>query len=226
MGSDERLDQAGLAYQRAVFDGHVDALATADRQLDAVEADLALARGRIIHARFLQRRTSDPADDPQELALFERAAWLYRSGGNVRGEAESLFWVGCFHQVVRRDNEAAVTALNRSHKLAAQVGDTLTMSYALRHLAIADQIAGRADQAQQGLTESTRLRRELGFLPGVAANLIGLAYLAGGAGRRDEAMVILAEAAAITEGGGAGAIAEQVEQARLDLTGDGPLPAP
>jgi len=64
------------------------------------------ARGRVIHARFLQQRDEDPdgaAEDPGELTSFERAAQLYRALGDKRGEAESLFWVGCFHQVVRRN---------------------------------------------------------------------------------------------------------------------------
>ena len=96
MSAEERLEQARLLYERAVFGGDGSALAAADRNLDAVEADLALARGRVIHARFLQQ----PDEDPHELALFERAAHLYQALGDVRGEAESLFWVGCFHQVV------------------------------------------------------------------------------------------------------------------------------
>jgi hypothetical protein len=69
--------------------------------------------------------------------------------GDVRGEAESLFWVGCFHQVVRRDNDAAVPVLQRSCELAAQVGDKLTMSDALRQLGIAEHVAGRADKARE-----------------------------------------------------------------------------
>jgi hypothetical protein len=59
--------------------------------------------------------------------------------------------------------------------LAAQVGDKLTMSYAVRHLGIAEYVADRLDRARERLAESVRLRRELGFLPGVAANLVGLA---------------------------------------------------
>jgi hypothetical protein len=46
--------------------------------------------------------------------LFVRAAQLYQALGDVRGEGESLFWVGCFHQVVRGGNDAAVPVLERS----------------------------------------------------------------------------------------------------------------
>jgi hypothetical protein len=141
MSVDNRIEQARLLYERAIFGGDASVLAIADRELDGVEADLALARGRVIHGRFLDQRDQDPqqlAEDPQELALFERAAKLYQMLGDVRGEGESLFWVGCFHQVVRRDNDTAVPILDRSYELATQVGDKQTMSEALRHLGIAE----------------------------------------------------------------------------------------
>jgi hypothetical protein len=73
------------------------------------------------------------------------------------------------------------------------------MSYAIRHLGILDHMAGRLDEARAHLEESTRLRRVLGFLPGVAANLIGLAYLAAQQDRRDDAGVLLEEAADLAE---------------------------
>ncbi len=47
-------------------------MTAAERELDAVEADLALARGRVVHARFTERGH----EDPHELSLFERAAEL------------------------------------------------------------------------------------------------------------------------------------------------------
>ena len=43
VGSDDRIERAGLLYERAVFGGDAGALATAKRELDGVEADLALA---------------------------------------------------------------------------------------------------------------------------------------------------------------------------------------
>ena len=149
---DERIERARLRYERFVFGGDASVLAVADRELDAVEVDLALARGRVIHGRFLEQRNEDPeqpAEDPRELALFERAAELYQALGDVPGEAESLFWVGCFHQVVRRDNASAVPVLERSCEPAAQVGDKLTMSDALRHPGIAEHVAGRLDAARE-----------------------------------------------------------------------------
>jgi tetratricopeptide (TPR) repeat protein len=229
MSADERIERARLLYERFVFGGEASVLAAADRELDAVEADLALARGRVMHGRFLAQRDNDPAqlsEDPRELVLFERAAELYRALGDVPGEAESLFWVGCFYQVVRHDNDAAVPVLDRSCELAAQVGDKLTMSDALRHLGIAEHVAGRADQARERLEESARIRREIGLMPGVAANLVGLAYVAAGQGRRDEAFALADEAAAIAGASGAHAIARQAAEVREHIAAGGPLPAP
>lgn len=210
---DDRIEQAGLLYERAVFGGDADAVTAAERELDAVEADLTLARGRVVHARFLTSRR----EDPEELGLFERAADLYRRLGDVRGEAEALFWIGCFHQVVRDDDAAAVPVLEQSHEKAVKAGDALTASYALRHLGIADQRAGRLGPARERLEESTRLRRELGFLPGVAANLVGLAYITAGEGRRDEALRILDEAGSIADAAGAYGILRHVQEARARL---------
>ena len=220
MSAEDRIERARLLYERAVFGGDASAVATADRVLDAVEADLALARGRVIHTRFLAQLDEDldrPAEDPRELALFERATQLYRELGEVRGEGESLFWVGCFHQVVRQDDDTAGPILEQSYKLGAQVGDKRTMSDALRHLGIAEHRAGRLDTARQRLEESVRLRQEIGLLPGVAANLVGLAYIAAGDGHHDEALALLKEAGAIAEASDAHRITRQVEEARAQL---------
>ncbi len=54
MTLDDRLDRIQRLHERAVFGGDSGALVEADRHLSAVEADLALARGRLIHARFLE----------------------------------------------------------------------------------------------------------------------------------------------------------------------------
>jgi tetratricopeptide (TPR) repeat protein len=217
---DERVERSRLLYERALFDGDTGALAAAERELDGVEADLALARGRIIHGRFLQQRSEDPKlarEDPEELALFERAAELYREREDVRGEAESLFWIGCFHQLVRRDNAAAIPVLRRSLELAARAGDKATMSEALRHLGIADHTSGRLDTARQHLEESSRLRREIGLLPGVASNLVGLTYIAAAQGRRDDALALIEEARVIAEASGAHGIMRHIDEARSQL---------
>jgi tetratricopeptide (TPR) repeat protein len=213
MTTEERIERARVLYDQAVFGGDVDALTAAERDLDAVEADLALARGRLAHARFL----AGAREDPQELALFERAAGLYRALNDMRGEGEALFWAGLMHQVVREEHDAAVPVLERSYELAAVAGDKLTMSYALRHLGIAEHLAGRLGPARERLEESVRLRREVGFLPGVAANLIGLAHIAAAEGHHQEALELLAEAGSIAEAAGAKGVTRWVEGAREEL---------
>jgi tetratricopeptide (TPR) repeat protein len=220
---DERVRQAGLLYERAVFSGDTAPLAEADRELDGAEADLAVARGRLMHTRFLLSRDQDPAaaaEDPAELPLFERAVQLYRVLGNLAGEAAALFWIGCFHQVVRRDNATAVPFLQRSLELASLAGDKAVMAEALRHLGIAAHAAGQIEAARQHLEESTRLRRETGHLLGAAANMVGLAYLAAAQGRRQDALAVLDEAAAIAEAGQGTRILQQVDEARAELSGD------
>jgi tetratricopeptide (TPR) repeat protein len=219
MGADKRVDHARQLYERAIIHGDDGALAAADLELDAVEADLAVARGRVLHGRFLARREAgEPAEeDPRELELFERAAELYRARGDVAGEADALFWIGAVHQVIRRDNGTAVPVLERSAELAAKAGDRLTLAEALRHLGIAEHAAGRLDAARERLEESARLRREVGFMPGVASNMVGLVYIAAADGRRDDAAAILAEATAIAEASGATRILRQLAEARAAL---------
>jgi tetratricopeptide (TPR) repeat protein len=219
-GLDGRIERSRLLYERAVREGDPAALTSADRELDQVEAAFAVARGRVIHGRFLVQRDQDPQqarEDPQELGLFERAARLYQAGNDVRGEGEALFWVGCCYQVVRRDNDSAVPALQRSLELATRAGDTATMSEALRHLGIADHSAGRLDSARERLEESSRLRRETGQLAGVASNMIGLAYIAAAQGRRADAGAILDEAASIADAAGAHAVLRHIDEARASL---------
>ena len=213
MTADERIRQADALYERAVFGGDTTAAAAADLVLDAVEADLALTRGKVIHARFL----ADRAEDARELELFERAAGLYGRLGDVRGEGEAVFWVGTFHQVVRDDNGTALPFFERALELAGRAGDRLTMSYALRHLGFDAHMAGRLDEARARFEESTRLRRELGFLPGVAANLVGLAHLAAQQGRPEDVTALLREAEDLTATPDARGVRRWVDQARTEL---------
>lgn len=210
---DERLTRSDELYERAVFGGDAGALGAADRELDGVEADLALARGRIAHARFLERRVEDPG----ELDLFEHAAGLYQGLGDERGEAEALFWVGTYHQVVRDDHGTALPSLERARELATSADDRLTLSYVLRHLGFVEQSEGRVPAARDLFLESTRLRREIGFHAGVAANLVGLAYVSAELGEPDASREFLDEAAALAEEHGANGVLRWVEDARLVL---------
>ncbi|MET8044088.1 tetratricopeptide repeat protein [Micromonospora sp. NPDC005215] len=220
MHTDDRIERAREVYQRAVFGGDASALADAERGLDAVDADTALARGLILHARFQSGSNdpgSSPSEDPAQLPLFERALGLYQALGDPRGEAEALFWIGCLHQFIRRDNETAVPYLERSCRLAAQAGDKPTWSEALRHLGIVAHTAGRLDEARELLQESCQLRRDIGAMAGVASNMIGLAYIAAAQDRRADALATLDEAYAIASTHGANAIVGHIEQARTRI---------
>lgn len=205
--------RARARYESVVFGGDSEALVTGERELDAAEADLALARGRLLHARFLQTRD----EDEQELAQLSRAAELYRELGDERGEADALFWVGTFHQVVRSDHETALPFLDRSFELATRVGDELTLSYVVRHLAFADRASGQLDSARVRLEESVRLRRKIGFTPGVATAVLALAYFNAEQGSRADARALLAEARSIAESCGAAGVVGWVDQAAIDL---------
>ncbi|MFG2142665.1 tetratricopeptide repeat protein [Streptomyces sp. NPDC048696] len=129
-----------------------------------------------------------------------------------------MFWIGTFHQVVRDDNEAALPCFTRALDLATRANDRLTMSYALRHIGFVDHMAGRLDEARAHFEESMRLRRELGFLPGVAANLIGLAYLAAQQERRDDAGALLEEAAELAESTMSHGVLRWIAEAREELS--------
>jgi tetratricopeptide (TPR) repeat protein len=219
---DERISRACLEYQRAIFSGDAGPMQEAGTGLDGVEADLCLARGKLAHGRFLLRHGEDPGsarDDAGELALFERAARLYRSLGDVRGEGEALFWAGCFRQVVARDNEAAVPLLERSLELASKAGDKDTMAEALRHLGIAAHFSGQFEAARQRLEESTLLRRQTQNLPGVASNQVGLAYIAMAEGRPQDATPLLDEATETARAAGAARLLATIGEARAALPG-------
>lgn len=145
MSAEDRIERARLLYEQAIFRGDGSGLAIANRELDGVEADLALARGRVIHGRFLE----DRSEDPRELVCFERAAQLYRALSDLRGEGEALLWIGIFHQVVRRDDEAAAPAFNRARKLAAEAGDTFALAGEAASIADASGAVAVMRQAEQ-----------------------------------------------------------------------------
>jgi ketosteroid isomerase-like protein len=202
--------RAQRRYEDAAFADDAAGLAAGDRELDAVEAGLALARGRILHGRWL---TGGEPDD-QALEQFEHAAQLYGKLGDTRGEAEALFWVATFHQAVRGDHETALPLLERAGELAAAAGDLLTLSYVARHLGFVHDNAGRPELARQRLEESLRLRREIDFQPGVAAALLALAEFAAGHGGQAETESLLNEAQQTAGASGARGVQRRIDSFR------------
>lgn len=197
-------------YDDASFSGDVTALDNGVRELRAAEAQLALARGRFLHAQYLKDRT----DRPEELAHFTEAARSFSDLGDIRAEADATFWAATYHQVVRGDDSNAVPLLERALHLANEAGDPLVMSYVLRHLAFVDVDAGRLDQGKERFEESVRLRRQIDFFPGVAAGLIPLADLAVRIGDRATAERLLGEAETICRDHELRAVAQWVAEAR------------
>ncbi|KND45693.1 MULTISPECIES: hypothetical protein [Streptomyces] len=210
MQGQDWIDHAGELFEAAMFGGDTSALERSDGVLDAVEAPLSLARGKLLHVRFL----NDRVENSQELVLFERAAELYERLGDASGEADALFWVGCWHQVVKGDGATGRRYFERSYALAQSVDDRMTMSYAVRHLGFTDKDAGHFDRARERLTESVTLRREIGFRAGEAAGLVALAYLAAETGDSSAASRHLREARSVAENCGAKAVSGWIEQAR------------
>lgn len=194
-------------YFAAMFKGDTDALTAADKALDAIEADLLMARGRNLHVRHLGDREN--LDAAPELVMFERAAELYTSLGDTDGVATAEFWIGCYHQVVRDDDATAMP-----HFEAALKGTDLTRSYALRHIGFHAHREGRLDEALKHFTESTDLRRALGFDEGVAANLVGMAHVAKEDGRLEDARKLADEAVALAEKTGATGVLKWAREAQ------------
>ncbi|WP_117211711.1 tetratricopeptide repeat protein [Allorhizocola rhizosphaerae] len=209
---DERLVRAKDWYERAVFGGEDGAVANGHSELDSVEADLALARGRLVHAQFLADRK------PYQPGRFERAVELYSGLGDTRGEAEALFWLGTYHQVVHGDHDTALPHLQRARDLALAVDDKLTLSYVVRHIGFAEMAAGNPDTARELLEQSVALRREVGFQPGVAAGLLSLAFHAHETGDHAAAESLFDEAMATAQAVGARGIINWIESARAELS--------
>ena len=182
---------------------------------------MALARGRILHARFLERRFAGELRPGcvilGSLSCSKRRCGCSSELGDGRGQGEALFLIGCFHQVVMDDGETAVPFFDRSVAASAAVGDQMTVSYSQRHLGFAELEAGRLDAALDWFERSTLLRREAGFLPGVAANLVAMAEVAVAKGERDEALRLLDEAIEIGNGCGAARMVELAERTKADL---------
>ena len=142
-----------------------------------------------------------------------------RRARRLGGVAEALFWQGCYRQVLAADEAAAKPLFEQARELSQQVGDSLTLSYALRHLGILRHVARDLDAAECLLQESTSLRREIGFDAGVAANLVGLSYIALDNGDRQQALSRAQQAERVARGCGANAVVKWAIDAGQAATG-------
>ena len=195
-------------YEQASFGGDETALAVGLTEVAALRGALDLAEGRLLHTQFL----TDHQDRPGELAAFERAAAAFREAREVGGEAEALFWIGTYHQVVRGDGETALPSFARAKELAEAAGDELTLSYVERHLGFIDWDAGRAGQARSRFETSLSLRRKLGFQAGTAAALLALAEFCASQGEAAEADRYVTEARQRAQACGARGVLRWIDQ--------------
>jgi tetratricopeptide (TPR) repeat protein len=203
------LEHAERAYQAAMFAGETADAAAALQDLGGSGPEYDLARGKLRHcANIAERR-----QDTEELACFERAETAFARRGDLRGAGEALFWQGCYRQVLAGDDEIARPLFERALELSQQSGDPLTSSYSLRHLGISRHMAKDLDAAERLLEESTSLRRAIGFEAGVAANLVGLAFIALDRGDRQQAQIRAQEAEQAARECGAHAVAGWARQA-------------
>ena len=123
--------------EQAVFDGEVDAVTTAERELDAFAADLALARGQVRHARFLTGGSADGgaaarstggsgAPHQSEPADFEEAAERYERLSDGRGLAEALAQGRVDDASRLLDDADAITTRVGAHQVRLSVDEVRT----------------------------------------------------------------------------------------------------
>lgn len=185
-------------------------LAAAEATLSAVKAHWLLARGRAYHARFI----ADHVVRENELAVFERALELCLEMADRRGAAEAEFWIGTFYQTARSDEDAALPHLHRAAELAKQVNDPLILSAVERHLAFHAAIVGNMEIAEAHMATSVNMRRGIGFMAGVASNLVAWAELVAEAGQPDRASDLLDEATSVAASAGAKGILPVIDDMR------------
>jgi hypothetical protein len=215
---EERLQSASSLHQIESHEWSSEHWAESELALEEAEAAVALARGRVEYEKFLR---SGPGGYPAPgvsgaaaLPHFRRAAELFQRVGEARGEAESLFWLGTLQQVLEHDYGAARESLERARSLATSTGDRLVLSSVERHLGFVAMLTGDPAGAKQHLESSTRLRRELGFWPGVAMALIAEAELAIEHGDPEGARRALTEAGEIARAHRAAGAIAAVDHAR------------
>lgn len=206
------------------------ALATARAAGDpAGEAAVLHWQAMLLHYRAIDGGAAalaalPPSAVEAEEALFARALELRRAAGDRAGVAESLFGLGLLHQVLRGDWDAAMPYFREALAEADAHGDRYTRSEAHRHVGFFHLVvSGSPGDAVEHLRRSLELRVELGDprLLASASLALGQALLV--AGRRDEGLAALRDAAGYAAAAGlrppwAGAPADWLRRAEAGET--------
>jgi len=211
--TDDPFERADLLNEQALFSGSAEAREAAGRELMRAEARLLQEQGRILHAKFLV----EWEEDPRESELFERSLELAHEAGDKRLESWGRFWIGLVHQVVRGDHHSALPHFEAANEWARANGETLLQSYAIRHLGVAWYEQGRKADGLQALEQSVEIRRQEGFLPGVAAGLLTLGEIAVEEGRPADARRLLAEGKEAADTSGATTFGRRIDAALREL---------
>jgi tetratricopeptide (TPR) repeat protein len=183
--ADQNMIAGGVGEQ---LDAALDALAALGAGDRRIEAFVLTRRGAKLHSTFLADRSR--GEPPGEMQLFEDGLAIRREIGDEPGIAESLFYVGLVHQVVRGDSATSLPYFRESYERARADGDDLLASYAIRHIAFATHQEGDLDRAEAEFRESLELRQQVGWIPGVAAAEFALAELVRERGRDEEALAL------------------------------------
>jgi hypothetical protein len=96
--------------------------------------------------------------------------------------------------VIRDDGPRSEPYFEQSYELAAEAGDDVLRSYAIRHLGWTRQERGDVDGAGAAFEESLALRERAGFVPGIGAAALALAQFEAEHGRTERALGLLARA--------------------------------
>ncbi len=155
----------------------------------------------------------EPPPDAREQAdaLLDEALDIYRSLGDVPGEANVEWGIGIQHYFAN-DNAAAVPAFRASLDLYRKVGDLTQEAWSLHQLGLSLLKLGELDEARVMLAEGLRLFAEAGDVAGVTLGLDNFSAVAAADGDLPRAARLsgLARRIQVSSGTGLAGVVETV----------------
>lgn len=150
------------------------------------------AKGFVLHAACLTGSQDKEPED--EFTFLESGLRLRKEAKDTCGIAESLFHIGLLHRDIRHEHLQALPYFEEAYDLAQQTNDRTLTSYIVRHIAFAHHDAGNGELAYAAMTESLRLREEIGFAPDIALALHMMAYAEADYGDKSKSIAYLERA--------------------------------